>query len=846
MGIRIGYNRDTGSIRRSEVSAIYSFGDWVRRRRKSLGLTQQALANLVGCAVITIKKIEQDERRPSRLMSERLADSLSIPESNRSAFVQSALAERSPDRLPAPDGQGFAPAGAPILCLPLPSTPLIGRQKESNLVSRLLRRRARLVTLTGTGGVGKSRLALEIARQLQAYFPDGVFFISLASVQNPDLVVSRIAEMLRVKERGDQTLQETLIQHIRPLQILLLLDNFEHLLPAASLVAELLSAAPGLRMLVTSRTPLHLSGEHLLTIRPLSLVEIPPDAGWGEIQPGLARSDAVRLFMACARARSSEFQLSEANGPLIAEICRRLDGLPLAIELAAARVPHLPLEKLRDQLEHRLDILTDGYTDFPARHQALRSAFQWSCDHLEDNELRLFPRLGVFSGGFTLEAVEGICSTGETRGALNGLVDKSMVYVVDEARYNMLETIREYAMELLELTGEAASTRLAHLEYFAYLVETAEPHLWDQEQEVWRRRLTADQDNIRAALRWSLERPASTAGEADLGALMAGRLWYFWYLLGSTSESRRWLEIALQRVHQPALPRAKLLLAYASLTWQHGDLENATIPMRDSIKLYRLLEDRQGLAEASHLLAHLVFDQQRYGEAESIFRESLALYEALGNRVLVSTIICDLGMTACQQGDLHAARRYYEESLVLFEQLNVKDGKAQTYVRLGDVARLEGDYQRAGELFEQALAINRELKIKLEIACALHKLGFIALQRRDVHLSQSYFEQSLTIQSEGNNLQGIAECLAGLASSFVLLGDGEQAARYFGIARGILNRTGLPLAQADQAEWLRDEREARARCDPALFEKAWAEGEALSIEQAIKLALSDLHAHQSR
>lgn len=818
------------------MNAIFSFGYWVRRRRKSLDLTQKALASLVGCAVITIKKIERDERRPSQLMAERLADSLSVPAGERSAFLQAALAERSPDSLPLPSGPAYPPAIQPILNLPQPATPLIGRRKEVTEASRLLRHRARLLTLTGTGGVGKTRLALAVARKLYRYFPDGVFFVSLASIQDPDLVVSKIAEALKVKESGDQSLQETLLEQICQRRILLLLDNFEHLLPAACLVAKLLSAAPGLRILITSRTPLHLSGEHLLTIQPLSLPEILPDVQRGEGLRNLARSDAVRLFVSCAQARSPEFSLTEATGPLVAEICQQLDGLPLAIELASAQVRRLPLAKLHDRLEHPLDILTGGFRDSPARHQALRSAFEWSYDHLDPIEQALFPRLGVFFGGFTLEAAETVCGAGETGRVLAGLVDKNMVYYEEESRYNMLETIREYALERLEIAGEAESTRNAHLEYYTRMAEMAEPHLWDQEQEAWRRRLTADLDNIRAALRWSLERQASKTGEIELGARLAGMLWYFWYLFGTTSEARRWLEIALQQVHQAGAVRAKLLLAFGSLVWQRGDLSTATHAMRESIDLYRLLEDSPGLAEATHLLAHLVFDQQGYREAENIFRESLALYQSLGNQVLVSTIICDLGMVAYHQGDMPTARQYYEESLDLFDRLNVKDGKAQAIVRLGDLARLEGDYQRANDLYEQSLVINRELQFHQEIACSLHKLGFIALQRGDIHRAQAYFKESLTLQSEAGNQQGIAECLAGLASSLVMLREGEQAARFFGAARGILTRTGLPMAPADLAEWQRDEGKARALCDPSRFEKAWAEGEKLNLKQAVELA----------
>jgi predicted ATPase/DNA-binding XRE family transcriptional regulator len=818
------------------MDEIYSFGEWVRRRRKALDLTQQALANLVGCAVVTIKKIEQDERRPSRVMAERLADCLSIQVGDRSAFLRAALAERSPSRIPSPAGIDQSHFVKTYSNLPVPSTSLIGRQKELSEASRMLRYQVRLLTLVGTGGVGKSRLALELAYILGPYFPDGVFLVSLASIQDPRLVISKIAESLKIKERSEQSLTETLIDQIRLQKILLLMDNFEHLIPAAIIVADLLRSVPGLRILVTSRRPLHLSGEYLLTIQPLSLPEVPQGAGWDETKSILRRSDAVRLFVSRVQAHSPGFKLSESNGPLVAEICQRVDGLPLAIELAAAQVRQLPLVQLHDRLEHRLDLLSDGFRDFPARHQALRNAVEWSFTHLDPPEQLLFTRLGVFSGGFTEEAVEEVCGVEQAKTILAGLAEKSMLYDIDLSRHSMLETIREYALERLESTGDAEAIYRAHLEYFLRIAETAEPHLWDQEQEVWRQRLSIDLDNIRSALHWSLERKDAKTDEIELGANLIGVLWYFWYLIGAAGEACRWLEAAMELSTQANLVRAKLLLAYGSLVWQRGDLSTASRAMQESVNLYRLQEDDKGLAEATHMLAHIVFDRQEYVAAEEIFRQSLALYKTLGNQVLVSTIICDLGMVASQQGNLQIAREYYEESLASFTQLNIKDGKAQAILRLGDLARLAGNYQEAKDLYEQALIINRELHIPQEIACALHKLGFVALRYGDIRHGQELFKDSLAIQYAADNQQGIAECLAGLASSLVMLREGESAARFFGAASGILTRTGLPMAPADLAEWQRDEARARAKCDSHIFEKAWAEGEVLNLKQAVELA----------
>ncbi|MGE5123425.1 MAG: ATP-binding protein, partial [Acidobacteriaceae bacterium] len=789
--------------------------------------------------VINIKKIEQDERRPSRLMAERLAYSLSVSDGDRSAFLKAALGDRATFRLPLPVDPTFPHTPASISNLPTPSTPFIGRRKELAEASLLLRRHVRLLTLTGVGGVGKSRLALEVAHKLCSYFPEGVFFVPLASLQDPELVISKIAEILKIKENGDQSLQELLRERIYQKAILLLLDNFEQLLPAASLVDELLIHAPGLRLLITSRTPLHLSSEHLMTLQPLSLPHVSPDVSWKEASANIARSDAVRLFVACTRAHSPDFNISETTGPLVAEICQRLDGLPLAIELATAQIHHFSLEMLHSRIQHPLDILTEGFRDFPPRHQGLRTSFEWSYEHLEPVEQLMFPRLGVFSGGFSLEAAELVCRIGETRRTLVGLVDKNMVRCVGDSRYTMIETMREYALERLEIAEEIESTRYAHLVYYTQMAQVAEPYLWGEKQNDWRRRFTADLDNIRAALHWSLERQDATADEIELGARMAGASWYFWYFFGRISEGLRWIEIALQQVTQAGAVRAKLLLAIGALLGHRGDLPTVIKAVRESIDLYRLQQDNIGRAEATHILAHLVFLRQRYRDAEGFFRQGLALYKSLGDQVIVGNIICDLSMVAFYQGDLQTARKYCEESLSLFDQLNAKGQKAQADIRLGDITRQEGDYRKAYDLYQQALSINRELQIPRGIASALNKLGYISLHSGDIHQAQTLFAESLMIRSESGSQQGIAECLAGLACSLTRLSEGERAARFFGAAKGILNRTGLPMIPVDLLEWQRYERKARGLCNATRFQRAWSEGEALNLKQAVELANGD-------
>jgi predicted ATPase/DNA-binding XRE family transcriptional regulator len=820
------------------MSLDSSFGDWIRRRRKSLDLTQANLAQRVGCALITIKKIEQDERRPSRQMAERLADCLGVQNSEWPAFIKAALAQLSPDRLPPPATK--LPISKTITNLPQPTTRLIGRRKEIAQAVWLLRHQARLLTITGTGGVGKTRLAQAVAQQVQDEFRDGAVFISLASLQEPGLVPARIAQELKLKESGDRPVQELLFDFLASQEMLLLLDNFEHLLLAAPLLAELLSTAPGLRLLVTSRAHLHLSCETVLTVQPLGLPDLSSNLSESQIYTRIARSQAVRLFVNRARANYPAFRLSRENSQQLAEICQRLDGLPLALELAASRVREYPLALLQEGLSRRLDLLSDGFHDLPTRQRTLRNTFDWSFNHLRPEAKDLFPRLGVFSGGFDFDAVLAIRSNHPRNTllvAIGNLTESNMIFRLGEGeRYDLLETAHEYALERLESTGQTKQVRRAHLAYFTQLVEEAAPHLWDRTQGEWLRRLTVEVDNLRGALRWALNRETAETQEVNLGARMAASLWYFWYLFGAVREGGSWLAAALDRTPHSSQMRARLHLADGALAWQQGKLPNADSRLRESIDLFRLFEDLPNLAEATHMYGHVVFDQQDYQGAESLFKEALSIYESLEDSVLRIALISDLGLVAYHRHDFATARRYYEQSLALFLDKGMRDGEAASYIRLGDLARLEGDYQKAEDFYEMSLQINRELEIRIEIACALHKLGFTALRRGEIVLAQALFRESPALQHDLGNQQGIAECLAGLASTKVYCEEYWDAARYFGAARQILSKTGLPLAPADLAEWQADEQAARAKCDPMSLEQAWSIG----LEEAVDRLVASL------
>ena len=682
-------------------------------------------------------------------------------------------------------------------------TGLVGREDDAARVRELVLDPAtRLITLTGPGGVGKTRLAVQVATDLDSGFAE-VAFVDFAPVRDPERVPDRIAAALRVEDPLD----------LGERRLLLVLDNVEHVLAAGPALVELLAGCPGLTLLVTSRAVLRVSGEHVVTVPPLAL----PDPE--QSRAALTGNDAVRLFVERSAAVSQGFALTDANAAAVARVCRALDGLPLAIELAAARMTVLSPEALLTRLDRRLAVLTGGSRDGPERHRTLRAGLAWSHDLLGPAEQQLFRRLAVFSGGFGLAAAEALGGRLDT---LSALVDRSLVQRVpqDEPRFALLETVAEFALERLLAAGEEAAARDAHAAHFRALAAAAEPELRGPDQQVWRDRLEADLDNLRAAL---------TRSTGPDGLRLAGALWYFWFQRGLPGEGRRWLARALADPGESGVDRAQALLGAGTLAWRQGDFAAARQHLDESVRLWRATGDDRGLAEALHVLGHVEFDQRDLRAAQVLFEDSLAAYRSTEDTLGGLPLLADLGLVAYHRGDYARATRIHEESLAEFRRHGLKDRVAGALNVLGDLARIAGEQERAATLYAESLDLFRELRGTPGIASALHKLGQVARATGDRAKARSFYRQSLALQRDLGNAQGIAECLAGLAGTVPRPAD---AARVLGAAEALLAELGVPLAPADQAVLDRDRKALRRTLGPQWSEPA-------GLDEAIELALAD-------
>jgi predicted ATPase len=723
--------------------------------------------------------------------------------------------------------------------LPAASTALIGRENEMAAVKQLLlRREVRLVTVTGPGGIGKSHFATEVAREVAEHFPFGVYFVPLASISDSSVIASVIAQMLGVRETGGQRPLESLKQHMRKnvtTPMLLLVDNFEHLLGATPMLAELLALAQGLKILVTSRAALRVHDEHEFALPPLAL----PDSKAANSLASLGEYPAIALFVQRAAAVKPGFALTNENASAVTEICTRLDGLPLAIQLAAARIRLLPPAAMRSRLASRLQLLTSGARDLPARQQTLRHTIDWSYDLLSEAERKLFRRLSVFAGGFTLEAAESACDTKQdleldVLDGLSSMVDKSLVRQVEQAdgepRFVMLETIREYGLEKLSASGEQTLTCKAHAAYYVVLAEDAATEKNASEIETWMDRFETEHDNFRLALDWLIE-----AKNGEWGVRLATALFRFWETREYFTEGRHRLEAVLQLPSTPAQDavRMRALFAAGVLASNQRDYEASEHLFGQSLEIAKRQQDQQSVAVALNALAVLNRSQAKLEAANEMFKESLTVWKQLGDRLAVARGLSNLATVRRLQGNFEEARELYEECQAIFGELGDRAGIAWAFNYQADLLREQGDLAEARALYECGIGAFREVNDRWGIAGSLADLGNLTREQGDFAASEEMYRESLSLFRELGHKRGIARALESFAAVAAARVDAERALRLAGVAAALRQSIGAPLTVAEQKKLDKHLEPARTKLSTAAARAAWLEGWVMPIEAAV-------------
>lgn len=695
-----------------------------------------------------------------------------------------------------PADQPAPPPAAPAPALPLPPTALIGRERElAEICKQLTREDAGLITLTGSGGTGKTRLALQAAHDLRAQF-DGVYFIALAAVADARLVLPTIAQALGIPEPTQRTFLDTLTDRLRDRHLLLVLDNFEQVIDAAADIAALLGGCPRLHLLVTSRTPLHVRGEQELPVPPLAL----PDRTRPPELAALSQYAAVQLFIQRARDVVPAFTVTNDNAPAIAEICHRLDGLPLAIELAASRIKLLTPQALLNRLTRRLETLTGGARDLPARQKTLRNAIGWSYELLGEPARLLFRRLSVFAGSWTYDAAEAVVNADQALGydvfdELETLINNSLLQsreVDGELRFSLLETIREYAGEKLSASGEADRIFGAHAAYFAALAAQAEPALMGPAQGQWLDRLEMERDNLRAALDWCVEH------DVERGIKMAADLYRFWEMHSHYAEGRQRLQIFIDKSAAPTLARGRALNALGALSDYQGDYANARRCFEETLSIYRALGERRRIAAALNNLAMVSTYQLDFDTARRLYEDSLAIKRELGDVWPIANTLDNLSQTSMYQHDYAAALNYAEEAVTLFKQTEDPTGVAISMGNVGDALL------HLGRFDEARLAL----------------------------------KDSLTRLTDIGEKDGIADALERFAALALIEDQPSRAATLFAAAAAIRHAIGTVPVPPDRAELEANIATVKSGLDVAEFNRAWQTGQTLPVEQAVALALS--------
>jgi len=689
--------------------------------------------------------------------------------------------------------------------IPVPLTSFIGREKELKDIAKLLSA-SRLLTVIGPGGVGKTRLAIQTAHASIKKFKDGVCWVELVGLQDGSLIPQEIAQALDVREVSNQPMLETLKTHLKSKELLLVLDNCEHLIEAcAQTVESLLAACPKLKILATSRERLDLFNETTWNVPSLPLPEIQKSLSLKQLK----EFASIELFVERAGNVKSDFILTEQNAASVAQICNRLDGIPLAIELASARIKVLSVDEIASRLNDRFSLLTSGMRTALPRQQTLRAAIDWSHDLLTEPEQILFRRLSVFAGGFTLEAAEAVCSQGELKrsdilDSLGRLVDKSLVVVetdseIGETRYHLLETIREYALEKLVGKGEAPAIRGGHLDFYLSMAEKSEPNIFGSESAAWFRRLDKELDNIRAAIEWSTH-----SGRADVALQIAGSIVYFWFAHGLPASE--WHDRVQQALSRPegverTIARAKALNGVGFMYWANIDPTDRRPELDEALSIGRELGDRWNIATALRNLGLLENIQGNYPEARAFLEQSLVIWREIGAEGKTGSVwaLNFLGDLALNQNDMDQARSFYTEAIAFLRQVGDKNFLSYSVRRLGQLAWREGEYGKAITLCKESLNLNQEV----------------------------------------GDSRGVMACVAGFAAIAIAQGKFERAAILMAAAETQLAWIGIRLLYIDKMEYERNLASLHAKLDEKTLAKFWKKGRELSFEDAVAFALEE-------
>ncbi|HEX9990123.1 MAG TPA: tetratricopeptide repeat protein [Chloroflexia bacterium] len=864
------------------------FGLWLKEHRRQFDLTQEELAMRVDCSWETIRKIEAGVRRPSKQVAELLAEFFQVPTEERPAFVQfarSGLGNRG--AFAGAQTQSYAGSQPPLNNLPGERTTFVGREAALAAVrDLLLHKEVRLVTLFGPPGIGKTRLSLQVAATLlsndksgpeaEPVFRDGIFFVPLASVTNPSMVTLTIMQSLGVKETPGLTLGEHLTAYLRDRRMLLVLDNFEQVVQARDVVADLLVECPCLKVLATSREVLRVYGEHQFPVPPMSL----PNRGKLPIPEVLESYEAIRLFVDRAMAVHPSFALTEENALAVAEICDRLDALPLAIELAATRVNILSPQAILARLGNRLDLLTTGARDLPARQRTLRDAIAWSYDILNSDEQALFRGLGVVVGGCTLEAAEAVVEHRDSfvliLDCLSSMADKSLLRQEEaegEPRFVMLPLIREYALERLVESGEEQITSRRHALHFLGVAEAVEPYLTSGERALWIERLDEEQNNLRAALEWSI----SPQGDPEIGLRLAGSLGWYWYFRSHLSEGCEWFERVLScaPASERSVARAKTLSAQARLAMHMGRFTEARPWLEESVEICRQMGDRRELAYALALLGLIavrdgehamislceesvaLFQEagdkwgtayalewladattwtKDYARTEAILQESLQLYRELGDQSGISAQLRYLGALAELMGEYLSAIQYYEEAVVIDRSIGDQWNLSYSIYGLALTSHFQGYREKARALYEEALSMYREIGIKRGVAGALRLLGHLACDEADYKSAIALMRESLSLARQLDNSFSAALCLAAIGGLASIDGKVEQTVVLFGAANALKLEQAIRPFPIDRLKYEEHLANARDTIGEDAFVAAWERGRAMSLDDAVEFA----------